>query len=74
MSRKHPVLTAKQLIRILERKGFWLSRQSGSHAIFINGEGLRTTVPIHGKKNLGVGLLSQIMKDAGLTNEDLENA
>ena len=74
MSRKHPVLTAKQLIRLLEQKGFRFSRQSGSHAIYVNDEGLRTTVPIHGKKDLGTGLLGQIMKDTGLTNDDLGNA
>ena len=74
MSRKYPVLTAKQLVRILELKGFLFSRQKGSHAIYRNDAGLRTTVPIHGKKNLGTGLLRQIMNDTGLTNEDLENA
>ncbi len=30
-------------------------------------------MPIHGKKELGVGLLKQIMKDTGLSLEDLEN-
>ncbi|MFD2572808.1 type II toxin-antitoxin system HicA family toxin [Spirosoma soli] len=62
------------MIKILEQKGFKLSRQSGSHAIYINSDGLRTTVPIHGKKELGIGLLRQIMKDTGLSSEDLENA
>jgi predicted RNA binding protein YcfA (HicA-like mRNA interferase family) len=74
MSRKHPKLNAKQLIGVLEQKGFQFSRQSGSHAIYINDEGLRTTVPIHGKKELGIGLLRQIMKDAGLSSNDIENA
>lgn len=74
MSHKHPKVSAKQLIKVLEKKGFVFSRQSGSHAIFINDEGLRTTVPVHGKKELGIGLLKQIMKDTGLTVEDLENA
>lgn len=74
MSRKHPKLNAKQLIKILEQKGFRFSRQSGSHAIYVNDEGLRTTVPIHGKKELGIGLLRQIMKDTGLLSEDVENA
>jgi predicted RNA binding protein YcfA (HicA-like mRNA interferase family) len=73
MSRKHPKVNARQLIKILEQKGFTFSRQSGSHAIYINEEGLRTTVPIHGKKELGIGLLKQIMKDTDLSIEDLEN-
>lgn len=73
MSRKHPKVNARQLIKILEQKGFSFSRQSGSHAIYINEEGLRTTVPVHGKKDLGIGLLKQIMKDTDLSVEDLEN-
>ncbi|MGM9512121.1 type II toxin-antitoxin system HicA family toxin [Larkinella sp. GY13] len=73
MSHKHRKVNAHELIRLLEQKGFRFSRQSGSHAIYINSEGKRTTVPIHGKKELGIGLLKQIMKDTGLTVEDLEN-
>lgn len=74
MSHKHPKLNARQLIRIIETKGFRFSRQNGSHAIYINDEGVRTTIPIHGKKELGIGLLRQIMKDTGLSADDLENA
>ena len=71
MSSKQPVINAKDLIKKLEKKGFAFVRQSGSHAIYTNAGGVKTTVPIHGKKDLGKGLLKQIMKDAGLTNEDL---
>ncbi len=74
MSHKPPKVNAHQLIKILAQKGFFFSRQSGSHAIYINEEGLRTTVPIHGKKELGTGLLKQIMKDTGISIEDLEKA
>ena len=73
MSRKHPKLNAKELIRVLDQKGFRFSRQNGSHAIYINDDGFRTTVPIHGEKELGIGLLRQIMNDTGLSGEDLEN-
>jgi predicted RNA binding protein YcfA (HicA-like mRNA interferase family) len=71
MSSKQPVINAKELIKSLEKKGFVFVRQSGSHAIYKNSEDIKVTVPIHGKKDLGKGLLRQIMKDAGLTNEDL---
>ncbi len=50
MSPKQPVVNAKQLIKALEKKGFVFSRQSGSHAIYIDKNGTRVTVPIHGKK------------------------
>ncbi|MVM31825.1 addiction module toxin, HicA family [Spirosoma sp. HMF4905] len=52
MSHKHPKVNARQLIKILAQKGFSFSRQSGSHAIYIDDEGLRTTIPIHGKKRV----------------------
>ena len=57
MSHKHPKVNARHLIKVLEQKGFSFSWQSGSRAIYISEEGLRTTVPIHGKKELGIGLL-----------------
>jgi len=71
MSPKFPSLNAKDVIRILKKHGFILDRQSGSHAIYIHSDGRRTTVPIHGKRDLGKGLLRQIMKDANLTLEDI---
>lgn len=71
MSSKQPVVNAKALIKVVEKKGFRFARQSGSHAIYVNGDGIKVTIPIHGKKDIGKGLLRQIMKDAGLTNEDL---
>lgn len=71
MSRRLPVCTAAKVIRVLESRGFALARQSGSHAIFQHPDGRRTTVPIHGKRDLGAGLLKQIIRDAGLTPDDL---
>ncbi len=70
MSTKLTTTNARKLIKILEEKGFTFSRQSGSHAIYANTNGVKVTVPVHGKKDIGKGLLKQIMKDAGLTNED----
>ncbi len=71
MSTKLPAVNVRDITRILEKKGFVLVRQSGSHAIFRHANGKRTTVPIHSSKDLGKGLLSQIMKDAGISNEEL---
>lgn len=36
-----PRVTAQEIIRALERKGFVLARQSGSHKIFKNSGGIR---------------------------------
>ncbi len=71
MTPKLPSFTARQVISILKKHGFVLDRQSGSHAVLIHSDGRRTTVPIHGKRDLGKGLLRQIIGDAELTLDDL---
>ncbi|MDO8629471.1 MAG: type II toxin-antitoxin system HicA family toxin [Phycisphaerales bacterium] len=72
MSERLPALTAREIIKVLERCGFVLVRQSGSHAIFHHADGRRTTVPIHGKRTIGRGLLRQIMRDAALDFADVK--
>lgn len=71
MNRRLPSMTAPELMRILERRGFERVRQSGSHLILRHSDGRRVTVPMHKSKDLGRGLLARIMKDADLTVEDL---
>jgi predicted RNA binding protein YcfA (HicA-like mRNA interferase family) len=69
---KLPRLTARQIISALERAGFSLVRQSGSHIIYKNAAGKRATVPFHGSKILHPKLLKSILRDADLNSEDLE--
>jgi predicted RNA binding protein YcfA (HicA-like mRNA interferase family) len=57
MTGRLPALPAREIIKVLKEQGFVLDRQSGSHAIFIHPDGRRTTVPIHGKRDIGKGLL-----------------
>jgi predicted RNA binding protein YcfA (HicA-like mRNA interferase family) len=71
MSGRFPVLSGKDLIAILQRRGFIFSRQSGSHAIMRHPDGRGTTVPVHGKRDLGKGLLRQILRDCNMTADDL---
>lgn len=71
MTPRLPSLTARQMIAIPQRNGFIRVRQSRSHAIFRHPNGRRTTVPIYGKRDLGRGLLRQIMRDADLGREDI---
>jgi len=66
-----PRLTAKQIISILEKRGFKLVRQSGSHKIFRNSEGKRTTVPFHDNKILHPKVLSSILKDTEIEQKEL---
>lgn len=71
MSPKLPRWTAKQLIRFLKINGFHESNQKGSHLHLRNLEtGRQTTVPIHGGKIIGPGLLKAILVQAGLDSEE----
>lgn len=72
MSNKQIVVNAKQIISALKKLGFAFERQSSSHAIYVNHENVRVTIPIHGKKDIGKGLLKQILTDAKITSEDLK--
>lgn len=58
-------MTGKQVIRLLEQHGWKILRTQGSHFRLGNGE-KRTTVPVHGSKDLGKGLLSAIEKQTGV--------
>jgi len=71
MSPRLPSITATELVRLLERRGFEAVRQSGSHLVLRHSDGRRVTVPMHKSKDLGRGLLARIMKDANLTADDL---
>lgn len=72
MSQGLPKLTAKEVVAVLEKLGFFLARQSGSHKIYKNTEGKRATVPFHSGKILHPKVLKNVMKDAGINKEQLK--
>lgn len=65
-----PSRTGKQIVRILEHNGFVLDHVTGSHHVFIGTDGRRVTVPVHAK-DLPKGTLREILKQAGLSADDL---
>ncbi len=67
-----PRVTARQIVAALEKAGFALARQSGSHMIYKNAVGKRVTVPFHGSKILHPKVLKSILRDAGIDSQDLE--
>ncbi len=68
---KLPVINSKDLINILLKKGFILDRTKGSHYIFFHPESKkRVVVPFH-KKDLPKGTLSEILKQAGISRNEL---
>ena len=73
MREKLPVLMAEDLIRVLEGVGFVNTRRSGgSHFRYCHADGHRTTVPVHSGRTIGRGLLRKILRDVGMTVEELQ--
>ena len=70
MTDRLPRVSAAEAARILEKAGFFLARQSGSHRIYKNAEGRRVTVPYHSGKELHPKILKNILRDADLTAEE----
>ena len=70
MTDKLPRVNAADAVRVLEKAGFFLARQSGSHRIYKNAEGQRVTVPYHSGKELHPKILKNILRDADLTSEE----
>lgn len=59
---KLPLLTAKEMTKILQKLGFVLKRQEGSHMFFEHPDGRTTIIPNHGGEEIDRGLLNKIVK------------
>ncbi len=59
---KLPLLNAKELSRILQKLGFELKRQEGSHMFFEHSDGRTTVIPNHGGEEIDRELLNKIVK------------
>jgi predicted RNA binding protein YcfA (HicA-like mRNA interferase family) len=70
---KLPSLTPDEVIKVLEKKGFVLDGGRGSHRVYYNPETKRrVVVPFH-KRDLPKGTLHEILKQAGITREELKD-
>jgi len=68
---KLPTITGKALVRALQRIGFLIARTSGSHVILRHDDGRSTSVPVHGNRDIPIGTLKRILRDAKLAADDL---
>lgn len=68
---KNPVVTGRELIRALEKTGFEVVRQRGSHIRMRHPDGRVTTIPVHAGQEIGPGLLRKILRDSEVTLEEL---
>lgn len=63
-------IASEKLIKVLEKTGFVMARQKGSHVFLKHPDGRATVVPVHKGEEIGRGLLRKIIKDAKLTREE----
>ncbi len=67
-----PVVSGKEVVRVLKQAGFSVERIVGSHHVLMHpGDTRRTvTVPVHGNRDLKSGTLRAIIRQTGLTVEE----
>lgn len=71
MSPKLPVITGKELIKRLQKIGFSIDHQSGSHVVLYHAiTKRRAVIPVH-TKDLPKGTLRAIIREAGLEVTDI---
>ena len=69
-----PRCTGRQVVRALERLGWIVVVQRGSHVqLKYPNRGGRVTVPVHAGETLGPGLLRSILNQAGLSADELRD-
>lgn len=66
-----PMLKASEVIKALEKHGFVIVRQKGSHVRLRHEDGRVTSVPNHPGQDIGKGLLRKILRDTELTLDQL---
>jgi len=75
MSRKPPPISGRETVKVLEKAGFLppAKRKSGSHIVLTKQEGVKIRkVPVPDHKEVSIGTLRSILKQAGLTAEEFE--
>lgn len=68
---KLPRVSGAEVVRALERLGFTVARQRGSHIVLRRGSS-GCVVPNH--RELKTGTLAGVLKQAGVSVEDFVNA
>lgn len=68
---KLPLLKAREVGKVLEKLGFNLIRQEGSHMFYKHPDGRTTVIPDHRGEEIDRGLLNKIIKkDLEVTREE----
>jgi predicted RNA binding protein YcfA (HicA-like mRNA interferase family) len=68
---KLPLLTGWEVIQVLEKAGWFIKSQKGSHIKLINPRFRHfIIVSVHGSKTIPRGTLANIISDTGLTVDE----
>jgi len=68
---KLPLLSANEIIKILQKMGFQRIRQEGSHVFLQHPDGRTTVIPNHPGEDVDRWLLNKILKkDLRIDRED----
>ena len=62
-------IKSKEVVKILQRQGFDIKRQSGTHVI-LRKENRTVVVPVH-RKTMPIGTLKSIEKQSGIDFREL---
>jgi predicted RNA binding protein YcfA (HicA-like mRNA interferase family) len=74
MSNKQPVISGKDLVKLLEKHGFEVTRINGSHHRMKHKDGRVTTVPVHKNEDIAKGILRKIVReDLQIEMDEFEN-
>jgi predicted RNA binding protein YcfA (HicA-like mRNA interferase family) len=65
-----PIISAKEMLALLQRQGFEVSRVHGSHYLLRHTDGRRTAVPVHSGIDIGLVLLLRILKQAEISPDE----
>lgn len=65
-----PRLTGQEVVRALSKAGFEVLRRRGSHVFLKHADGRATVIPTHSGEVLGPGIVSKILRDAKLSQEE----
>ena len=67
---KLPILKAKELVKALNKMGFFEFHRVGSHAQFKHQNRRKTTIPIHSGRDIHQGTLKGILESIEISSEE----
>lgn len=65
-----PTLKTKQIIKFIEKLGFKLVRQKGSHCFYRHPDSRTTVIPVHPREDIGHGLFLEILRDIKISPKE----